>query len=162
MAGDYVNVSSIGAQPVIVPQEDLDRVETGENGEKTVYLKNKVKFVFNPNDLEKSGFYGRIGIKDGFTSFDHITTKMKSKMASISGTEGNDRIIVTNCQNINVAPGLGNDFVNVLKSKAAFVTTSVGGSGITFGVDSIGYDNGTEVKNIPGGYKWEYDVCTGK
>ena len=101
-------------------------------------------------------------IKDGFTSFEHITTKMKSKMASITGTKDNDRIIVTKCQNIDVAPGLGNDFVNILESKAAFVTTSLGGSGITFGADSIGYDNGTKIKNVPGGYKWEYDVCTGK
>ena len=108
------------------------------------------------SNLKENDKVGIIRTQGGYTSFENI--KMKPTAPGtlpliIAGTSSDDKIVVIECENVDVRPKEGKDFVLFQKTENGRVYADTKGAGTVFGGGISHYDS-TELKSIPGG--WEY------
>ena len=150
-----VNVSGANSpKNIYVSKDALESVNTSNDGQKIVKLKNGIIFNFYPQDLvEDKNQFGLVEVGEGYTGFSCIKVKDDSWCGlNIQGTKGDDKITVNDCTNVNVEAKGGNDLFVITNSESTKINTTGGGTGTIFGKYSgVIYDDKTETKHIPNG-----------
>ena len=116
-----------------------------------------MRINYNPKDLKSSDKVGLIRTSNGYTAVENIkvdSKRQESLPLLISGTKGDDKIVVKNCEFVDVTPHEGKDFILYQDSESCNTSIYKGGSGTIFGGSYSYMPKNIDIKHIPGGIEY--------